>query len=227
MAVVEDRTVGAPAPLQTDARPKRGRHRGRWILAIVLVVGLATGSFLLWAAHYQPIEFGGLSMQWPGELTPEPGQPMTQLAADQLEYNSKFIVYAKHKGDRFGFEYGLYNTGPYGVTVLGLDKSTTDRFAPLFDVQAGFDPYRGTRTPQSPAFVWSTTPRSLPKGAIDMNVGATYTYVGCPKGLTAYQDHGAGGFSSVGVRYRFLWFTHTAEIPMTDALWLVHGPRCH
>jgi hypothetical protein len=226
MAVLDERTVvSSPQPTQRASHKRR-----RWprvVLAVVLVVALGAGGFLIWAANYQPIAFGGMTFTWPGDATPKPGQPMTQYVADELQYGSTFIVYAKHKGDRFGFEYSIANRGPFGVTVLGLDKSTLPVGSAQYAIESGIDTYSGLRAPDSPTFRWSAAPVSLPKDAFDTRLGATFTYIGCPKGTTESRNGGGSqGRSDFGVRYRFLWFTHTAEVPMPQALTLVNGPHC-
>jgi hypothetical protein len=169
----------------TTVRTVRARPRPTWavVSAAVLVLLLAIGNVL--ASHYQPIEVTG-------------GWAVGHPIGAQQEVTTQ--------------DFWLRNTGPLGVTVVGLHRGD----------------YQGStsraRTRLAPTMI---CPIESPRGGDCPQNRTTGLIVGMkfhPFSLTTdtnrplvlqYNYHCAAGTGSIAgtvsfpVTYRFLWFTHT------------------
>jgi hypothetical protein len=196
---------------------------------VALVLAVCTG-FMIWAAHYQPLATSGLVMAFGSPPSAKLGEPTTRATLDRLQYGTPWVVYLKKPGDKFGFRYGVINVGNYPVTVIGISGPPN---TPLADPPNAIFSARTTRMNKinldtgQPYFLQSFTPVTIRPHQQDLDMGVTWTYLGCPNGKPILRGHGgAAGPDTFALTYRFLWFTHTVELPLFNKLRLVNTPVC-
>jgi hypothetical protein len=196
----------------------------------VLVTLLAAGTgLLLWAAHYQPLEPGGFSDEWPVQRLVEPGNTQSRYSYDVAQYGSKFLVYPHKAGYQYGFLYDLRNQGPYPVQVLGVggpdgvtllsDPRNASTTGSAVELGTGIGTFSTPSTSPFKAFELAPQRDSQP-------VGMTWTYHGCPAATTTEVGGGANFLTTFTVKYKFLWFTHTTSFLMTDPMGIVDMQFC-
>jgi hypothetical protein len=232
MTAVDEATRQSDHPA---SRVTRGSRRWPWGVAAVLIIALASaGGFLIWAAHYQPLSTGGLHSEFGSPAPPQLGAPTTQYSLDAVKYQTTWVVYPRKVGEKFGFVYGLHNSGRYGVTVLnigfppsGMTSSPDAEFA--IAAMRRNRPAWLSNSPDynAPYYMQRFTPVLLSPRGPEFDMGTTWTYRGCPKGKVDVPSGYATSTDKFAVTYRFLWFTHTVLIPLQNSLYIANIPRCH
>jgi len=226
--VDESRVEGSGSDgLKGRTTPNKRRRQMRVLRTAFVVLFALTVSFFVWAADYQPLSLGPSSLVWPQRPAPPSGHALTASARKAWQSRAQFVVYQPRIGDRFGFVYSITNNGPFGVTLLGVDKSTLDlRGTALYTIDAGTTTDTGSTDPRPASFVWSTAGFALQPGQDFEGVGATWTYNGCPAGTREYHNGSSLALPSFGVRYSFLGFTHTVMIQMQRPISVGNEPQC-
>jgi hypothetical protein len=207
----------------------------RVVAALVVLILIAGTGFLIWAAHYQPLSTGGSSMEFGSPVRPALGAPTTQWSLDAVEFKTPWVVYPKKAGDKFGFVYGIENEGPYGVTLLGIGGPSEGLFSGSPSSQFSTASIRRNRPAwhsnspdySAPYYFRRFTPVSVGPRQPEFDMGVTWTYRGCPNGTAGVPSADQALINEdFTVTYRFLWFTHTALIPLHDSLYVADLPRC-
>jgi len=170
----------------------RARRPRNLILAVVLltVIGLAIGA-VVWIDSYQPLAWANATQE-PLNSKPSSGQPG--------------VTVLFRKGRPFQYGIVIRNTGRFAVRVLGVPRGVADFFAGPLLMSKDATP----RMDEMPL------ERFHP---FDMKPGSFRWLVF--KGVLACTTGMSGGGGAVTredfpIRYRFLWRTATALIPLDD-----------
>lgn len=198
--------LGPPEQYAADMRTAAGLERRRGVipflrarrprnLVITVVtltaIGLAIGA-AEWIDSYQPLAFAG-GTQFSPDAKPSPGQAG--------------VTVVFHKGNPFEYGISIRNNGRFAVRVLGVPRSPMFFFTGRLLMSK--DRSRGDERPLE-----RFRPFDLRPGAIGWLVfKGVYA---CTTGIGG----GGGGvvWETIGVRFRFLWRTATASIPLDDPL---------
>jgi hypothetical protein len=235
MALLEEPIAETVAPPVVVVREKR---RWPWLIALVAALVLlasAVGAYV-WAAHYQPLvvgsswgsDSGGTQAQ---ELS-APGSVMTPYDYYAASTGTQFLVIDPKPGQQFWFRTELSIQGQYPVKVVGINTDfdccsykpvKTNRY--ITSADTGFGADFGNTSPFDP-FVLD---KAANKGR---GIKVVFTVPSCarrdptlpPVGpLTPYNGM---SISSYTVKYKFLWFTHTVNIPLQERLEIINLPLC-
>jgi hypothetical protein len=197
--------LGPPQKYAGDLRSAAGleRRRGpiaflrarrpRNLILIVLaltVIGLAIGA-VAWIDSYQPIAFAG------GTRTPATAKPSLGSAGETVVFR---------KGRPFIYGITIQNTGRFTVRVLGVPRSNTDFYS-------GRTLISESTNGSSELPLERFHPFDLKPGQVRwLMFKGVYA---CTTGMS-----GGGGviWESIGIRFKFLWRTATASIPLDDPL---------
>jgi hypothetical protein len=202
--------LGTPQEYATDLRSAAGLERRRGPIAFLrarrprnlaavalalIAAGLAIGS-VVWIASYQPIAFAG-GTQFPLDAKPSSGRA------------GETVVFRKGRPFQFGIV--IRNAGRFTVRVIGVPKGVLDFYSGHLlmseDQSGGMNerPLEGFRP-------FDMKPGSF-RWLVFKGVFACTTGMGGP-------DPGYGAVTREGfpVRFRFLWRTATASIPLNEPL---------
>jgi hypothetical protein len=228
--------LGTPERYAADLRSSAGLERGRGvtgflrarrprnvILVVVLlvVIGLAIGG-VAWAQSYQPLGFSG-SAEFPRDAK-------TELTADGFSQSAVF-----HNGRPFQLGVQIQNNGRFAVRVLGVPYSsevpwlsrtlpwsarllmateTAVRLPPQLAAHGGHGWHQGPFKPFHP---------------FDLEPGrsAFLLLKGVFANCHVMISVGSIPLPDFPVRYRFLWKTATAHIPLEGGLMInpMNNPR--
>ncbi|HEX6953076.1 MAG TPA: hypothetical protein VF124_09790 [Gaiellaceae bacterium] len=198
--------LGTPEEYAADLRSAAGLERRRGLVAflrarrprnliltgaVLALIGLAIGA-VVWIDSYQPIAFAG-GTQLPLDAKPSLGQA------------GESIVFRKGRP----FEYGITirNSGRFTVRVLGIPASNTDFYAGrllMSEDQSG----RMDERPLERFHPFDMRPGSF-RWLLLRGGYACTTGMGKGTGVT---------WGAIPVRFRFLWRTGTAWIPLEEPL---------
>lgn len=212
--------LGRPERYAAEMRSAAGLERQRGVLAflrarrlrnliLVLVVlttaGLAIGA-VVWIDSYQPLTFAG-GAQDPLDSKPTPG------AAGVT------VVFKKGRP----FEYGItiHNSGRFAVRVLGVQRSVVDFFKGrllMSEDQTG----RLNEMPLERFHPFDMKPGSY-RWLVFKGVYACTTGMGGGSRRLGFVSVTRDAMS---VRFRFLWRTGTAVIPLTDPVTITFHHGC-
>lgn len=198
--------LGAPEAYATDLRAAAGLERRRGpiaflqarrprnvvLAALALIVTAAGIGAVAWIQSYQPIAFAG-GTQFPLDAKPSVGQ-----AGESVIFR---------KGRPFVFGIAIRNSGRFGVRVLGVTKTVTDFYAGrllMSKDQTG----RLDEKPLERFRPFDMKPGSF-RWLVFKGVYACTTGMGSGAGITR---------GAIPVRFRFLWRTGTAQIPLDEPL---------
>ena len=99
--------VLAPAPPAMAIPEAPRRRRWRWVLlALVLLVATTSTGAVITVGRYRPLESGMRFHAWGADTVPSPGREVR-------------LVY--EHGEEFQYSFDVRNTGPWGVTVTGVE----------------------------------------------------------------------------------------------------------
>lgn len=203
--------LGKPEDYAADLRSAAGLERRRGAIAFLrarrprnlvlgaialTLTGLAIGA-VVWIDSYQPIAFAG------GTQNPVTAKPSVGRAGETVVFR---------KGRPFEYGITIENAGRFTVRVLGVPRSNTDFYAGRLLMSK--DPTgRLDELPLERFHPFDMKPGSF-RWLVIKGVFACTTGMGGP---------GHGGYtettwSSLPVRFSFLWKTATASIPLDDAL---------
>ena len=199
-------TLGTPEEYAADLRSAAGLERRHGLIAFLrarrprnlaltfialTIIGLAIGA-IVWIDSYQPIGFAGSTQL-----------PLHAKGVAGLEGEAVVV----HPGRPFEFGITVQNTGPFTVRVLGVPYS---RLVLPFSgrlLMSGPQKEPGIEEPWKPFHPFDMKPGEIRwlvfKGAYDcrtMSPGGELTLVDFP------------------VRFKFLWRTTTASIPLDEQL---------
>jgi hypothetical protein len=207
-----------------ERRASSTRRRGSWVIgglgALLLAVVIG---FMFWAAHYQPLEEGPGARWWIGMFPGTQGTPATQ-AQNVKSYGTPFVIREPKPGTQFGFVQMVHNTGPFAVTITAISNrfNVPDRVRLVDtrvdtgrvtngDMVGGFMPFE--HMPVRPS--WNDLPFFR----------TTLTVPACAVHAAFYPSAGSGpALDTFTVTYRFLWFSHSVELPIHTPLTLI-GPK--
>jgi hypothetical protein len=183
----------------------RARRPRNLILTVVTltVIGLAVGT-VVWINSYQPLAFGN-SYRFPDGSVEAPAG------------GSSSVVF--HQGRPFELGFEIQNAGRFTVRVLGVPYA----YPSSLPFRARLLMYQPTRYGGDAAPLEAFHPFDLKPGWRDVLLlkGA---YANCSR----WQGTGSTGMTDFPVRYRFLWRTATATIPLPEELAIVfrHKDNC-
>lgn len=204
--------LGTPEAYAADLRSAAGleRRRGpiaflrarrpRNLILVVLaltVVGFAVGA-VVWIDGYQPIAFAG-GTQLPLDAKPSRGQ-----AGESVVFR---------KGRQFESGISIQNTGRFTVRVVGVPRSVTDFYAGRLLMSKDHTGHMDER-PLERFHPFNMKPGSF-RWLLFKGVFTCTTGMGNGTGIT---------WGAIPVRFRFLWRTGTAWIPLDEPL-TFHFPR--
>jgi HAAS domain-containing protein len=209
--------LGTPEAYADDLRSAAGLGRCRGPIAflrarrprdlILAVVALALIGVVIsaarWVDSYQPLAFQG------GE---EPPLGTSEVPGG----TSQFAVFRKGRPFRYGLD--IENTGQYTVRVLGVPLGPGRQVFSTHLVMSGPTPGGGFPRPYMPFHPFDMKPGEV--RVLEL------------QGVYAHCRYWTGGGSTLltdfPIRYRFLWHTATAEIPLPEPLAIVFpkGFRC-
>jgi hypothetical protein len=214
------------------------RLRGRTLLTAgvgLVTFGLIAGAtaFLVWAGHYQPLkpEVGIVATQQSLSL---PGSVMTRYDYLSAATGYKLIVDTPKAGQTFGLYEGVQNSGGFGVTVVGAGTE----LAPISSARSSLTNERVYVIPGgNQAYSVNYGTLGTPLKQFDLAKG---TWVGLhlaeqiptcatvPNNLSQYKLPAMSVVPLVKyhVTYRFLWFTHTVTLPLSNPVGIVNPPSC-
>lgn len=204
-----EKRLGTPKEYAADLRSAAGLERRRGLIALLrarrprnlllavvalTIIGLAIGA-LEWIDSYQPVAVGN-SYRFPDGSVDAP-------AGD-----SASVVF--HQGRPFELGLEIQNTGRFAVRVLGVPLGSGEPFkARLLMYQPNF--LGGDVAPLA-----RFHPFDLKPGERDILV-LRGTYANCNR----WPGTGSTTLNDLPVRYRFLWRTATASIPLPEELAIV------
>ncbi len=220
--------LGTPEQYAADLRSAAGLERGRGvtgflrarrprnvILAVVLLIliGLAIGG-AAWAQGYQPLGFSG-SAEFPRDSK-------TELTADGLSQAAVF-----HSGRPFELGVQVQNNGRFAVRVLGVPYSSEVSWSSKtlpWSARLLMATETSVRLPPLPGAHgggrgWHQGPFK-PFRPFDLEPGqsAFLLLKGVFANCQVMISHGSIPLPDFPVRYRFLWKTATAHIPLEGGL---------
>jgi hypothetical protein len=171
----------------------RARRPRNLILTVVLltVIGLAIGS-VVWIDSYQPIVPIGMT-QLPLDSKPTPG--------------AAGVTVVFRKGRPFQYGMAIHNDDRFTVRVLGIPRSAFDFFRGRL-MMSKDQTARLDQRPLEPFHPFDMKPGSF-RWLVFKGVYACTAGAGRGLGVTRFD------FS---IRYRFLWRTATATIPLNEPL---------
>jgi hypothetical protein len=173
-------------------RARRPRNLILFVLALT-VAGLAIGA-VVWINSYQPIVYGNAT-QLPLDSKPTPGAPG--------------VTVVFRKGRPFLYGITIQNNRRFPVRILGVPRGEpTDFFKARLLVNKP-NPAENEQ-PLEPFRPFDLHPGET-RWLVLKGVYACTTGAGARSGLTLTQD-------ALSVRYRFLWRTATASIPLSNPL---------
>jgi hypothetical protein len=206
--------LGAPERYAAELRGAAGLDRRRGAIAFLrarrprnlvltaaalAVLGLAIGA-VAWVDSYQPLVFAGAS-QDPLDSKPTPG--------------AAGVTVVFHEGRPFLYGLSIHNDGRFTVRVLGIPKSVTDFYSGellMSKDQTG----RLDERPLERFHPFDMRPGSF-RWLVFKGVYACTTGMGAGAGVTR---------AAIAIRYRFLWRTATAWIPLADPLSITFPKSC-
>lgn len=207
--------LGKPYEYAADLRSAAGLERRRGAIAFLrarrprnliltavalTVIGLAVGA-VEWIDSYQPLAFAG------GTQDPLDSKPSIGQAG---------VTVVFRKGRPFEYGISIENTGRFTVRVLGIPKSVTDFYKGHLLMSEDQSP-RMDELPLERFHPFDMKPGSF-RWLVFKGVYACTTGMGAgPGGLT---------WEAIGVRFRFLWRTATASIPLGDPLAFTFPKSC-
>lgn len=207
-------SLGTPEQYAADLRAAAGLDRRRGAIAflrarrprnliltvlVLTVIGLAIGA-VAWIDSYQPIAFAG-GTQEPLDAKPSLG--------------SAGVTVVFHKGHPFEYGISIQNNGRFTVRVLGIPKSVTDFYKGRLLMSE--DQTRMDELPLQRFHPFDMKPGSV-RWLVFKGVYACTTGMGPgPGGLT---------WEAIGVRFKFLWRTATASVPLDDPLTFTFPKGC-
>ena len=211
--------LGTPAQYAADMRSAAGLERRRGVIAFLrarrprnliltvvtlTILGLAIGA-VQWVDSYQPLAF-------------QNGEEPPVGTKEAPGGNNEFVVFRKGRPFRYGLD--IKNSGRYTVRVLGVPLGPGRRLFTTRLVMSGPMPSTGGGFP-SPY---------RPFHPFDMKPGEVRVLE--IQGVYAHCRYWRGGGSTemtdFPIRFKFLWRTATAEIPLPEPLAIVFpkGFRC-
>jgi hypothetical protein len=204
--------LGRPHQYADDLRAAAGLERRRGLVAflrarrprnliltgvVLTVIGLAIGA-VVWTDSYQPLAFRS-------------GMEITPPALQAPGGTSESVVF--HKGRPFRLGLDIQNIGRFTVRVLGVPYAPTELVSPSRLLVSGPGPASGIGFP-GPLHGFHP---------FDMKPGERRELE--LKGVYAHCRYWRGGGSQLlndfPVRFRFLWRTATAHIPLPEPLAIV------
>jgi hypothetical protein len=206
--------LGAPEQYAAELRGAAGLDRRRGAIAFLrarrprnlvltaaalAVLGLAIGA-VAWVDSYQPLVFAGAT-QDPLDSKPTPG--------------AAGVTVVFHEGRPFLYGLSIHNDGRFTVRVLGIPKSVTDFYSGellMSKDQTG----RLDERPLERFHPFDMRPGSF-RWLVFKGVYACTTGIGAGAGVTR---------AAIAIRYRFLWRTATAWIPLADPLSITFPKSC-
>jgi hypothetical protein len=206
--------LGAPERYAAELRGAAGLDRRRGAIAFLrarrprnlvltaaalAVLGLAIGA-VAWVDSYQPLVFAGAT-QDPLDSKPTPG--------------AAGVTVVFHEGRPFLYGLSIHNDGRFTVRVLGIPKSVTDFYSGellMSKDQTG----RLDERPLERFHPFDMRPGSF-RWLVFKGVYACTTGIGAGAGVTR---------AAIAIRYRFLWRTATAWIPLADPLSITFPKSC-
>lgn len=206
--------LGAPEQYAAELRGAAGLDRRRGAIAFLrarrprnlvltaaalAVLGLAIGA-VAWVDSYQPLVFAGAT-QDPLDSKPTPG--------------AAGVTVVFHEGRPFLYGLSIHNDGRFTVRVLGIPKSVTDFYSGellMSKDQTG----RLDERPLERFHPFDMRPGSF-RWLVFKGVYACTTGMGAGAGVTR---------AAIAIRYRFLWRTATAWIPLADPLSITFPKSC-
>jgi hypothetical protein len=206
--------LGAPERYAAELRGAAGLDRRRGAIAFLrarrprnlvltaaalTVLGLAIGA-VAWVDSYQPLVFAGAT-QDPLDSKPTPG--------------AAGVTVVFHEGRPFLYGLSIHNDGRFTVRVLGIPKSVTDFYSGellMSKDQTG----RLDERPLERFHPFDMRPGSF-RWLVFKGVYACTTGMGAGAGVTR---------AAIAIRYRFLWRTATAWIPLADPLSITFPKSC-
>jgi hypothetical protein len=206
--------LGAPEQYAAELRGAAGLDRRRGAIAFLrarrprnlvltaaalTVLGLAIGA-VAWVDSYQPLVFAGAT-QDPLDSKPTPG--------------AAGVTVVFHEGRPFLYGLSIHNDGRFTVRVLGIPKSVTDFYSGellMSKDQTG----RLDERPLERFHPFDMRPGSF-RWLVFKGVYACTTGIGAGAGVTR---------AAIAIRYRFLWRTATAWIPLADPLSITFPTSC-
>lgn len=206
--------LGAPEQYAAELRGAAGLDRRRGAIAFLrarrprnlvltaaalAVLGLAIGA-VAWVDSYQPLVFAGAT-QDPLDSKPTPG--------------AAGVTVVFHQGRPFLYGLSIHNDGRFTVRVLGIPKSVTDFYSGellMSKDQTG----RLDERPLERFHPFDMRPGSF-RWLVFKGVYACTTGMGAGAGVTR---------AAIAIRYRFLWRTATAWIPLADPLSITFPKSC-
>lgn len=198
--------LGTPEQYAADLRAAAGLERRRGVIAFLrarrprnviflvlalTVSGLSIGT-VVWIDSYQPIALANAT-QLPLDSKPSPGQ-----AGVTVEFR---------KGRPFLYGITIRNSGRFTVRVLGVPRSNMDFFTGRL-LMSKDQSARMDERPLEPFRPFDMKPGSY-RWLIFKGVYACTTGAGVSLATARVE---------VDVRFRFLWRTATAQIPLNDPL---------
>lgn len=178
--------------VETNGKP--GRRRLKLVITLAIVAGLAGG--VVWVMRYRPLEQGSTAQRPAGSIE------VKDSFAGIDDPQKVRVPY--HDGDENSFAFSVRNTGRWGVSITGLPDLRPRNDFVIFRITKA----EISDAPGAGAFR-SFRPFSLAAGD-EMLIRLTGTLTNCEW----YQPPGGSVFASVAIQYRFLWSTHTANIPL-------------
>lgn len=178
-------------------RARRPRNLIVTVLALT-AIGLALGA-VAWIDSYQPLAFGN------GYRYPDGAKGVQGI-------DGSSVVFRKGKPFVFGIQ--IVNNGRYTVRILGVP------YAPIHPWTAQLlmtrPNYSGSETPYERFRPFHLRPRQI----------AFLTFKGVYACHTGWGAGSSATYSDFPVRYRFLWRTATATIPLPEDLAFVFRKGC-
>lgn len=237
MALLDEPRAEESATEGVGTPTKRRRRRWPWVVAIVIVVvALIAGGtrFVVWADHYQPLGMGNSASGAPGSIS-MPGSKMTRYDYLAAVSGHKYIVDTPHADQTFEFFQSVGNYGKYGVTITkvstdqgpspGVLESTLKEHASAIPAQPGSGAvdmslpgvpivsYRLGKGDQIAVHMVERVPHcaNVPNQAVAEGLPAMYI----------------SPIDTINVTYRFLWFTHTTKLPISEPIAVINVPHCN
>jgi hypothetical protein len=200
-----------PADPETGSARRRGRFRWWWLLPPAGLVVAVLAILTALAATYQPVEYGPAS-----GIGGFPGQP-TAKGWRWVNTSGKVTgdLYVPPQKGPFNISFSIVNSGTHAVTIEGISL-----------------PREGPVTPAGPAQYYpagSQHPAAHLLRNVALRPGDSIIIGILVRSWPCASKSAWTTLDTVGVRERFLFFTHTVQMPfsMEDGHLILHAPGGH
>jgi hypothetical protein len=190
----------------------------------------------IWADHYQPLivgsTFGGDAGDGHVVELSRPGQVMTTYDFYAASTGTQFLVIRPKPRQAFWFKTELTATGRFPVTVTGISTQFDNNYFKTLVTKPYVSTFDSRKAggigdfTQFHRFVLDGTTRT------GRGIKVVFTVPGCAKPDRTLPTNGdVAPYSDMSIAtyratYKFLWFTHTVDIPLQERIDVINLPMC-